>query len=197
MPPLISSQLCLRQAVDSAVCSHSPCSTSSDDIGQAGLERCPVENMPDSNLFFRIEYHFVHYRWASWSCPVDTSCCAIVADARLLWIPEYLAGNGRNHFLILAFQCGGQTHPWSISVMVGYLLGSVAIGAAFVVEEILQSENGRAMLPPRLMRDPKLWPPSLSTFFNAGTFLAIYILLIYFQTAQAVSATKSACATCR
>jgi predicted MFS family arabinose efflux permease len=93
---------------------------------------------------------------------------------------------------ILAFQYGGQTHPWSSSVVIGLLVGSVAIAAAFVVVEILQSENDRAMLPPRLIRDPKLWPLSLFTFFNAGTFfLAIYILPIYFQTAQGVSATNS------
>lgn len=39
---------------------------------------------------------------------------------------------------------------------------------------------------------PKRWSLSLFTFFNAGTFfLAIYILPIYFQAAQGVSATNS------
>jgi hypothetical protein len=91
---------------------------------------------------------------------------------------------------ILAFQYGGQTHPWSSSLVVGLLVGSVAIGAAFVAVEILQGD--RAMVPPRLMRSPAIWPISLFTFFNAGTFfLAIYILPIYFQTAQGVSATDS------
>ena len=93
---------------------------------------------------------------------------------------------------ILAFQYGGQTHPWSSSVVVGLLVGSVAIAVAFVAVEILQSENDRAMVPPRLVRDAKLWPLCLFTFFNAGTFfLAIYVLPLYFQTAQGVSATNS------
>ncbi|KAM7220196.1 Major facilitator superfamily domain containing protein [Rhypophila decipiens] len=93
---------------------------------------------------------------------------------------------------ILAFQYGGQTHPWSSSLVVGLLVGSVAIFAAFVVVEIMQNENDRAMVPPRLMKHPKIWPLVLFTFFNAGTFfLAIYVLPIYFQTAQGVSATDS------
>lgn len=93
---------------------------------------------------------------------------------------------------ILAFQYGGQTHAWSSSLVVGLLVGSVAIFATFVAVEILQSENDRAMVPPRIIRDARIWPGVLFTFFNAGTFfLAIYVLPIYFQTAQGVSATNS------
>lgn len=92
---------------------------------------------------------------------------------------------------ILAFQYGGQTHPWSSSLVVGLLVGSVAIFAAFAAVEIF-SRNDRAMIPPRLVKHPKIWPLIPFTFFNAGTFfLAIYVLPLYFQTAQGVSATDS------
>ncbi|KAL7919084.1 MFS general substrate transporter [Trichoderma austrokoningii] len=93
---------------------------------------------------------------------------------------------------ILAFQYGGQTHPWSSSVVVGLLVGSVVIALAFVAVEISQTKNDRAMIPPRLMKQFNIWSLCLFTTFNAGTFFqAIYVLPIYFQSAYGVSATGS------
>jgi hypothetical protein len=50
---------------------------------------------------------------------------------------------------ILALQYAGQTHPWNSSVVIGLLVGFVAILAVFVAWEIFQKE--RAMIVPRLV----------------------------------------------
>ena len=57
---------------------------------------------------------------------------------------------------ILALQYAGQTHPWGSSVVIGLLVGFVAILAVFIAWEIFQKE--RAMIVPRLVsRDPIPW----------------------------------------
>jgi MFS family permease len=57
---------------------------------------------------------------------------------------------------ILALQYAGQTYPWGSSVVIGLLVGFVALLAVFVAWEILQKE--RAMIVPRLVsRDPSPW----------------------------------------
>lgn len=93
---------------------------------------------------------------------------------------------------ILAFQYGGQTRPWNSSVVIGLLVGSVLFALAFVASNYFQSKNDRAIIPPRLVSDFKIWPLCLFTTFNAGVFfLIIYLLPLYFQTTQGVSPTTS------
>src|ERR1700712_5122202 len=56
---------------------------------------------------------------------------------------------------ILALQCGGQTHPWKSSVVIGLLVGCFAILFLFVAWEMYQKE--RAIIVPRLIcSSPKL-----------------------------------------
>jgi predicted permease len=50
---------------------------------------------------------------------------------------------------ILALQYGGQTHAWKSSVVIGLLVGCLAIFVVFVAWEIYQKE--RAMIVPRLV----------------------------------------------
>lgn len=50
---------------------------------------------------------------------------------------------------MLALQYGGQTHPWKSSLVIGLLVGFVAIVAVFVAWEIYQKE--RAMIVKRLV----------------------------------------------
>jgi protein-S-isoprenylcysteine O-methyltransferase Ste14 len=50
---------------------------------------------------------------------------------------------------ILALQYAGQMHPWNSSIVIGLLVGFVAILAVFVAWEIFQKE--RAMIFPRLV----------------------------------------------
>ena len=49
---------------------------------------------------------------------------------------------------ILALQYGGQTHPWNSSLVIGLLIGFVAIVVTFIAWEIFQKE--RAMIVKRL-----------------------------------------------
>lgn len=50
---------------------------------------------------------------------------------------------------MLALQYGGQTHPWKSSLVIGLLVGFVAIVAVFIAWEIYQKE--RAMIVKRLV----------------------------------------------
>ena len=50
---------------------------------------------------------------------------------------------------ILALQYGGQTQSWNSSIVIGLLVGFVAIVVVFIFWEIFQKE--RAMIVPRLV----------------------------------------------
>ncbi|KIW81780.1 hypothetical protein Z517_04806 [Fonsecaea pedrosoi CBS 271.37] len=82
---------------------------------------------------------------------------------------------------ILALQYGGQTHPWDSSVVIGLLVGFVAISAVFVAWEILQKE--RAMIVARLFTKRYVMVGSIFMFFFGGAYFTIlYFLPIYFQS---------------
>lgn len=91
---------------------------------------------------------------------------------------------------ILALQYGGTTYAWSSSIVVGLLVGFVAIVAVFAAWEWFQ--NDRAMMPRRLISNRVYIVSSLFAFFFAGAyFLIIYYLPIYFQSIDNVSPTDS------
>lgn len=91
---------------------------------------------------------------------------------------------------IQALHFGGSSKSWSSSTVIGLLVGSVAIGAAFAAWEWHQGE--RAAIPPRLMADRNVLVNSLYTALFAGSyFTVIYYLPIYFQSIDDVSATMS------
>jgi MFS transporter, DHA2 family, glioxin efflux transporter len=50
---------------------------------------------------------------------------------------------------VLALQYGGQTHPWNSSIVIGLLVGFVAMTVAFVAWEVYQKE--RAIIVRRLV----------------------------------------------
>lgn len=82
---------------------------------------------------------------------------------------------------ILAFEYGGQTAPWSSSLVIGLIVGVFVIFAAFVAWELYQGE--RAMIPPRLMAQHSVWQACMFQFFIAGAyFILIYFLPVYFQS---------------
>ncbi|KAH0848459.1 GliA [Fonsecaea pedrosoi] len=82
---------------------------------------------------------------------------------------------------ILALQYGGQTHPWNSSVVIGLLVGFVAISVVFVAWEILQKE--RAMIVARLFTKRYVMVGSIFMFFFGGAYFTIlYFLPIYFQS---------------
>lgn len=61
---------------------------------------------------------------------------------------------------ILALQYGGQTYPWNSGVVIGLLVGFIAILTVFVGWEIYQKEY--AMIVPRLVS----WLPHPGPFAN-------------------------------
>lgn len=92
--------------------------------------------------------------------------------------------------LLLALQYGGVTHPWNSSVVIGLLVGFVAIVITLIAAEIWQGE--RAMLTPRIMRKRTVWASSAWGFFFAGAyFVTLYYLPIYFQSIDNVSPIAS------
>lgn len=91
---------------------------------------------------------------------------------------------------LLAFQYGGQTHPWSSSVVIGLLVGSVAILGALVGYELWQGE--RAIFIPRLFKRHATIIAALYSILLPGTLhTMIYYLPIYFQAIRDSSAIMS------
>ncbi|KAH9865981.1 hypothetical protein J1614_008545 [Plenodomus biglobosus] len=97
---------------------------------------------------------------------------------------------GASLTLLLALQYAGVSHAWNSSVVIGLLVGFVAMMVALVIIEVWQGE--RAMLTPRLMRKQTVWVNAVWGFFFAGAyFVTLYFLPIYFQSIDNVSAIGS------
>ncbi|MCJ1472340.1 hypothetical protein MMC13_000987 [Lambiella insularis] len=91
---------------------------------------------------------------------------------------------------ILALHYGGQTYAWNSSQVVGLLVGFIVLLASFTAWERCQED--RAMVPFRLAGDRVYLVSSHFAFFFSGAyFLTIYILPIYFQVIDNVSAAMS------
>lgn len=91
---------------------------------------------------------------------------------------------------VLALQYGGQSNSWDSSIVIGLLVGFVAIIIAFIVWEWFAKE--RAMMPGRLIKNRTYLVASLYAFFFAGSyFLIIYYLPYYFQSIDNQSPTMS------
>jgi hypothetical protein len=90
----------------------------------------------------------------------------------------------------LALQWGGVTKAWSSADVIGIIVGFVLIFVLFVVIECWMGE--RALLQPRLLKQPNIWASSLYVFFLAGAmFILIFYLPIYFQSIQSASTAQS------
>lgn len=91
---------------------------------------------------------------------------------------------------ILALEAGGQTHSWKSSMVIGLLVGFVALLITLCIWELLQGE--RAMIVPRLFRKQFLWVGSIYQFCYAGAYyLLLYYLPIYFQSIGNTSPIQS------
>lgn len=91
---------------------------------------------------------------------------------------------------ILALQYGGQSHAWNSSVVVGLLVGFVAICITFAVWEYFQKDQ--AMMPGRLVGNRTYLVASLFAFLLAGAyFIIIYYLPYYFQSIDNTNPTES------
>ena len=94
--------------------------------------------------------------------------------------------------LVLALQWGGTAdHPWNSSTIIGLFIGSGLFAIVFVALQVWQGD--KAMLPPRVIGQRKVWAPTLfSMFFTADFFLLTYYLPIFFQSTKGSSAIHSA-----
>jgi len=81
---------------------------------------------------------------------------------------------------MLALQYGGTTAPWGSGLVVGLLVGFVALVVVFVVWEWYQGE--RAIVVPRLFGKREVWVScGFAGTFLGSYYLVIYVLPIYFQ----------------
>lgn len=97
---------------------------------------------------------------------------------------------GASIALVLALQYGGVSHAWNSSLVIGLLVGFVAIVIALIAAEIWQGE--RAMLTPRLVRQRTVWVNGVWGFLITGAyFVTLYYLPIYFQSIDGVSPIMS------
>jgi MFS transporter, DHA2 family, glioxin efflux transporter len=91
---------------------------------------------------------------------------------------------------ILALQYAGVAYAWNSSIVIGLIVGFVAIAAAFGAWEFFQGE--RAMMAPRLLKMRHVWVGGIFAMFLAGSyFLIIYYLPIYFQSIDGTTPTDS------
>ncbi|CAH0058564.1 unnamed protein product [Clonostachys solani] len=91
---------------------------------------------------------------------------------------------------LLGVQYGGVAHPWNSSVVIGLLVGFVAIVAAWAGLQWFQGE--RSMVPPRLAKERTNYIMSAFAFvFAGGFFAAIYYIPVYFQSVHGTSPTMS------
>lgn len=91
---------------------------------------------------------------------------------------------------ILAVQYGGVAHDWDSSVVIGLLVGFVAIMALWAFLQWYQGE--RSMLSPRLFKSRTIVIMCAFTFLlSGGYFAAIYYIPIYFQSVHDTTPTMS------
>ncbi|KAK2016427.1 MFS general substrate transporter [Colletotrichum eremochloae] len=92
--------------------------------------------------------------------------------------------------LILAFQKGGQTDPWSAPTVIGLIVSSVVLAIIFVVWETFQGE--RATIVPRLFQQRTVFFCFMFLIFLAGGYYTvIYNLPQYFQAVGGTSPIES------
>ncbi|KAI0808622.1 major facilitator superfamily domain-containing protein [Xylaria sp. FL0064] len=87
---------------------------------------------------------------------------------------------------LTAVNYGGQSYPWSSSVVIGLLVGVGLISIAFVLCEWWQGE--RAIVIPRLFTQRSIGLSAIYSILQAGGFFSmIYYLPIYFQAIRGSS----------
>ncbi|KAL4804556.1 major facilitator superfamily domain-containing protein [Aspergillus unguis] len=89
---------------------------------------------------------------------------------------------------ILAMQYGGQTYPWSHSIVIGLIVGWIAILAALVGWEFYMGES--AMSTPRLVKRHAI-PSAVGFFFFGSYIVVIYYIPTYFQSIKDATAIGS------
>lgn len=84
---------------------------------------------------------------------------------------------------ILAFQYGGQTHAWNSSVVIGLIVGAIAILVTFIFWERWLGD--RAMIVGKVASKKHVLVGSAYMFFFAGAwFVVLYYLPLYFESVK-------------
>jgi hypothetical protein len=91
---------------------------------------------------------------------------------------------------LLGLQYGGTLHPWTSPIVIGLVIGGVALFAVFLVWEYFQKDA--AMLPLVMFKQKIIWSAGATLFFLLGAILAAeYYLAMYFQTVHGNSPLMS------
>ncbi|KLP03891.1 probable DHA14-like major facilitator; ABC transporter [Fusarium fujikuroi] len=92
--------------------------------------------------------------------------------------------------LLLALQWGGTKYPWSSGKVIGPLVLSTVLLAAFVAVQVWKGD--KATVPPRIMRQRTVVSASVFTLLlSAAYFAIVFYIPIWFQAIKGVSAIKS------
>ncbi|KAG4257715.1 hypothetical protein FPRO04_13396 [Fusarium proliferatum] len=92
--------------------------------------------------------------------------------------------------LLLALQWGGTKYPWSSGKVIGPLVLSTVLLAAFVAVQVWKGD--KATVPPRIIRQRTLVSASVFTLLlSAAYFAIVFYIPIWFQAIKGVSAIKS------
>ncbi|KAI1027666.1 hypothetical protein LB504_011620 [Fusarium proliferatum] len=92
--------------------------------------------------------------------------------------------------LFLTLQWGGTKYPWSSGKVIGPLVLSTVLLAAFVAVQVWKGD--KATVPPRIIRQRTLVSASVFTLLlSAAYFAIVFYIPIWFQAIKGVSAIKS------
>lgn len=153
---------------------------------RASWRWCFYINLPIGGLAAVAVFFFFHL-------PAAANPPAIPLSKKLLHLDPVgiVLAMGSLTSFILALQYGGNSHPWNSSVVIGLLVGFVAIGAALVAWEIWLGEY--ATMLPRLYKQRSLSTTAPYQFFFMGSYIVLlYYLPIYFQSILGATPLKSA-----
>lgn len=92
--------------------------------------------------------------------------------------------------LLLVLQWGSTTHAWNSGLIISLLGGSAVMTLHSLGWQWYRGD--KALIPPRIMRQPNVIAGCLCTFFLTGTLsVHIYYLLAYFQVIKNDNASHS------
>lgn len=92
---------------------------------------------------------------------------------------------------LIGLEFGGREHPWDSAIVIGLLVGGVALFVVFLFWEHRQGPE--AMFPLDLVRIREVWTSMLAGMFVMGGIVIIFAfyLPIYFQAVKGVSPLQS------
>ena len=92
---------------------------------------------------------------------------------------------------LMGLEFGGREHPWNSAVVIGLLVGGIALFVIFLFWERRQGDE--AMFPLALVRIREVWTSMLAGMLLIGGIVIVFAfyLPIYFQAVKGVSPLQS------